>query len=901
LKEELILSEELKDRYRRFLESKKVIAIERGSDAGELDVGHLLPHAQDISRWMVRGGNRACFAAFGLTKTRIQIQVLKSILRKHDGVGLIVCPLGVMGEFKEQAGLFGIEFRYVRTNAELEDIRSQIPLVGVGHRFFITNYERVRDGDLDPNRFTVSSLDEASLLRSFGSKTYQRFLTLFDQVPFKFVATATPSPNRLKELIHYAGFLGIMDTGQALTRFFKRDSKKAGNLTLHPHKEREFWLWVNTWSTWVSKPSDLGHSDAGYDLPPLNVITHRLPVDHSTAGFDSWGQGRLIKNAALGVSDGAREKRDSLGARVECAKQIVAEGGKYRNWIIWHDLEPERLALMEAFPDAVAIWGSGAMSNYGSKGEFESPLHRREAAVAAFSRGEIEVFLAKPSLAGSGCNFQKHCHDSIHVGIGFKFNDFIQSVHRIHRFLQKFPVNLHLIYTEAEDRIYDVLMGKWEQDKRLRATMSGIIKEYGLNNARTGVEMQRSIGIERQVKAAHLVPADVELPAMRSTGELPLWTAVNNDSVLEMERFPDNSVDLVVTSVPFSDHYEYTESFNDYGHNNGDVGFFEQMDFLTPQIVRALRPGRLYCCHTKDRLVYGSVSGLGMYSVNPFSDKCVAHLQEHGLIYCGRITIVTDVVRENSQTYRLGWSENCKDSSKMGVGSPEYVLLFRKLPSDLGNAYADTPIVKSKEEYNRSRWQFDASPFWRSRGNRFLNPDEVIGLVKGYKDGMERLRKLWHEWDAAHVYDFEGHVQLAEVLESKGMLPASFMLLDPTSHSPWVWEDIVRMRTLNAEQSRKRMEMHVCPLQLDVVERLINRYSMPGELVLDPFAGLFTVPYVAVLKGRRGYGIELSSEYWADGVGYCRAAELKVNTPTLFDFTGDDKAHAKTEETPQEL
>lgn len=92
------------------------------------------------------------------------------------------------------------------------------------------------------------------------------------------------------------------------------------------------------------------------------------------------------------------------------------------------------------------------------------------------------------------------------------------------------------------------------------------------------------------------------------------------------------------------------------------------------------------------------------------------------------------------------------------------------------------------------------------------------------------------------------------------------------------------MRTLNTQQSSKRQEMHVCPLQLDVVERLIDTYSDKGDLVLDPFAGLMTVPYVAIKKGRQGYGIELNTGYWADGIAYCRAAEREYDTPTLFDL-----------------
>jgi hypothetical protein len=408
--------------------------------------------------------------------------------------------------------------------------------------------------------------------------------------------------------------------------------------------------------------------------------------------------------------------------------------------------------------------------------------------------------------------------------------------------------------------VWDTFTKKWEQDKHLRENMAAIIQQNGLSNARASEEqITRSTGVTRQEVKGQL------------------FEAINNDNVIEMERIPEASVDLIVTSIPFSDHYEYSESYHDFGHNDGDKGFFEQMEFLTPHLLRALKPGRLFCCHTKDRLLYGSVTGLGMYSVNPFSDKCVEHYRKHGFIYCGRIPIDTDVVRENSQTYRLGWSENAKDGTKMGVGSPEYVLLFRKLPSDTGRAYADVPVIHDKEWYSRSRWQLHASAIWRSNGNRFLTPEEIKNLPQ------PALREIWKKYSTENIYDFEEHVRVCEEIEREGCLPAAFMLLPPATHSPWIWSDITRMRTLNCEQSRKRQEFHVCPLQFDVVERLIDRYSNPGERVLDPFAGLMTVPYCAIQRGRLGTGIELNSGYWMDGVAYCQAAEQKVLTPGLFD------------------
>ena len=110
------------------------------------------------------------------------------------------------------------------------------------------------------------------------------------------------------------------------------------------------------------------------------------------------------------------------------------------------------------------------------------------------------------------------------------------------------------------------------------------------------------------------------------------------------------------------------------------------------------------------------------------------------------------------------------------------------------------------------------------------------------------------------------------------------MLFQPASWSDDVWSDVTRMLSLNSAQSAAGREMHLCPMQFDIADRAITQYTMPGELVYDPFGGLMTVPYRAVLLGRRGLGVELNGRYWADGVAYCRAAEEKVQTPTLFDL-----------------
>lgn len=228
---------------------------------------------------------------------------------------------------------------------------------------------------------------------------------------------------------------------------------------------------------------------------------------------------------------------------------------------------------------------------------------------------------------------------------------------------------------------------------------------------------------------------------------------------------PDNSVDEIITSIPFGNHYEYTPSYNDFGHNPDTEKFFEQMDYLTPNLLRVLKPGRVYCCHVKDRVLFGNATGTGMPTMEPFHALAIEHTMKHGFQYFGMITVVTDVVRENNQTYRLGWTECCKDGTKMGVGCPEYILLFRKLPTDTSKAYADEPVTRSKAEYTRAQWQIDAHGFWRSSGDRLMTKEELGEIPTG------QMEKVYRKYSRGTVYSYADHVALAKKMDAEGGCP----------------------------------------------------------------------------------------------------------------------------------
>jgi len=866
------------DDYRAFLEAKVCLSVERGSPLDDTDVNPILkPHQRAIVRWMVQGERRACFAAFGLGKTLIGIEAVRVAAARAQRPGCIVHPLGVRQEFMRDAEMVNVPVKFIRESRQIEH----------GDVLYLTNYESVREGKIDPQLFGAVDLDEAAILRGFGgTKTFREFMATMagddrrdvsnrirsDGSRFRFVATACPSPNEYIELLAYAAFLDVMDVGQAKTRFFKRNSEKADKLTLHPHKEAEFWLWVASWALFVQKPSDIdpSFSDKGYDLPSLDVRWHEVPTNHAAAGAEKDGQNRLFRSASIGVQDAAREKRDSLDARVAKMLELRREDPDAHR-LLWHDLEDERRAIEAAIPSAATVYGS-------------QDLEDREARVIEFSDGKIQELAGKPVMLGSGCNFQRHCSWAIFLGIGFKFADFIQAIHRLYRFLQTRQVRIDLIYTEAEREVRKSLERKWEQHNIMVGKMTQIIREYGLAHAASAAVLARSIGVQR----------------VKVSGKA--YSIINNDCVEELRTHADNSVDLILTSIPFATQYEYSPSYNDFGHTDTNAHFWRQMDFLTPNLLRVLRPGRVAAIHVKDRICPGGVSGFGFQTVQPFSDECVAHFQKHGFAFLARKTIVTDVVRENNQTYRLGWTEQCKDGSRMGAGMPEYLLVFRKPPTDRSNGYADVPVVKAKKElagnvltdadgfvesidnpqwinpdgYSRAHWQFDAHGFMRSSGNRQLTPEELEGLPQ------DAIFQLFKKHSLENVYNFRHDVRIAESVDATGWLPSTFMLLQPQSWHPDVWTDITRMRTLNSSQAQRGAEMHLCPLQFDIVDRCIEQYTMKGETVLDPFAGLGTVPYCAVKLERRGIGVELNGRYFLDAATYCKGAEEGQSMPDFF-------------------
>lgn len=898
--------------YKEFLESKIVVAEDFGFEVKRENLSEkLFPHQKEIIKWSLEGGRRAGFCSFGLGKTVMQLEIARQIILKENKPFLIGMPLGVVGEFKR-------DNEFLETGFEIEYITDTNSIENYEPKIYVTNYERIRKGDIDPSKFAGVSFDEASMLRNLKTETTNYILGFFKKVPYRFVFTATPAPNDFIEILNYADFLGVISRGHALTRFFQRDSTKAGKLTLYENKKEEFWKWVSTWAVFINKPSDLGFDDTGYNLPKLNL--HEIEVENLSDEpiLNKNGELVLMKDNTKSLVDTSREKSESIALRVNKAFEIVQQGGeketvefsngkslqvvpkgtyKYynddtlfclnsytnstvelinldtdqthtitdnvfedlefvggglSNWILWHHREAERTAIEKKFRKNPQI---ELRSVYGSQSNPD-----KEKLLIDFSEGKYQILSTKPKIAGSGCNFQHACNKAIFVGIDYKFNDFIQAVHRIYRFRQNKEVDIYVIHTQNEREVLKTLKAKWKRHIEMQEEMINLVRNYGLNSDKIKSDMKRQMF--KNKRSATVGNA----------------TVYNEDTTAIHNEMESDSVGMHLTSIPFGDHYEYSDNFNDYGHNYGNKQFFKQMDFLVPNLHRTLKPGRIAAIHVKDRIRYSHQNGTCFTTIEDFSGQTVAHFVKHGFYLVGKITITTDVVRENNQTYRLTWGEQRKDATKMGVGLPEYVLLFRKAPTEENNAYADDPVIKKIDDYLLSLWQLDAHAYWKSSGNRFLSSKELS------TSDMKTVFNSWRKYDKSEIYNFQEHLRVCNDLDEVGKLSKLFMTIPPTSSNDMVWTDINRMNTLNANQVNRKKEKHICPLQLDIIERLINRFTNPGDLVDDPFGGLFSTAYKALEMQRKAVSVELNPEYYDDGLFYLKAIEYKINVPTLFDM-----------------
>lgn len=428
--------------YQAFLREKAPVAQSTGLAVVPTLSDALSGFQKHSVTWALKKGRAALFADTGLGKTRMQLEWARRILdyiRSLGGIGrvLILCPLAVAAQTVREGASIGIEVAHVREAADV--------VAGIN----IANYERL--DRFDPALFDAVILDESGILKSYTGSTKEALVERFRDTRYKLACTATPAPNDHMELGNHSEFLSVLPSYEMLSRWFINDTSTFGTYKLKSHAVTAFWDWVTSWALCVGKPSDLGYSDEGYDLPPLNIVQHSLAVDVLQDRGD-----KLFRDPELSATRVHQEKRRTLAARAaKVGALVVAEPAE--PWILWCDTNYEADALKAAVPDAIDVRGN--MSD-----------EKKEAALLGFSSGAILHIITKPKIAGFGLNWQ-HCRRMARIGPTFSYEQFYQEVRRAWRFGQLHPVDAHVVMGATEVDVWNIMMRKSADHEAMKVEM----------------------------------------------------------------------------------------------------------------------------------------------------------------------------------------------------------------------------------------------------------------------------------------------------------------------------------------------------------------------------------------------------------------------------------------------
>lgn len=444
--------------YDSFINNKRSVAPSTGFTIDQ-DTLHssLFEHQSDIVRWALQRGRAAIFAGTGLGKTRMQIEWAMNVHRQTGGDVLLMAPLAVATQTVREAAELGYEVTMCRSQ---DDVKPGLN---------ITNYEMLHK--FEPILFDGVVLDESSILKSFTGKIRNELIESFAFTPYRLACTATPAPNDFMEIGNHAEFLGVMKRTEMLSMYFVHDGGDTSKWRLKGHAEKEFWRWVASWGVVLEKPSDLGYSDDGYNLPPLTITDHVIEVDGEPA---------------KSLSQRQKARRETVAERVAACAEIV--NASDQPFLVWCDLNIESEMLTAAIPDAVEIKGSDKAS-------------RKEQAMLDFAAGKIRVLVTKPKIAGFGMNWQ-HCADMVFVGLSDSFEQVFQAIRRCYRFGQTRPVNVTMITSIREGATADNIKRKEDDFRKMVSEMVKYTKDITSELTR---EAERDV-TEYVAKASIIIP-----------------------------------------------------------------------------------------------------------------------------------------------------------------------------------------------------------------------------------------------------------------------------------------------------------------------------------------------------------------------------------------------------------
>lgn len=625
---------------------------------------HLYEFQRDITNWALRRGRAAIFAECGLGKTPMQLTWAECVAKKTGKPVIIFGPAAVPDQTVDDGVKFGIEVTEIGGDEE----------VWHGPFIYICNYQKLHLFE-HPEWFGGIVLDESSILKSMDGH-YRKALTEFAQViPYRLCCTATPSPNDITEITNHAEFLGIMTVKEVMSMFFinkQGQSKKDGGKgnerlgwQLKVNAADDFWSWLASWSVWIRKPSDLGYSDVGYDLPPLNV--EYVYVED--------GEGEKVETG--GIQGRLEDRRMSIDTRIVKANEIG--NGDEEQWITWCGLNAESTALTNGIRGTVEVKGG------------EKPRVQKSKFVG-FKDGTSRVMVSKPRIAGLGLNWQ-HCHNMAFVGLSDSYEEMYQAIRRCWRFGQTKPVNVKIIVAKSQENVVENLKRKEAQAMRTAEELVKRTSVYSVENCK-----RQSI--------------EYEEPKVES-GDT--WALYQGDCIELIDTIAEeNSIGLSVFSPPFPSMYVYSNSPRDVGNVKGVMDLIDHFGYLMRPLLKVTMPGRSCCIHLTQAVAFKGVDGYT--GIKDFRGPVIAAMEASGWIYYGEVCIDKNPQVKAIRTKDAGllFKSLATDSARMHMCLADYMLQFKKPGENTEPILAGT-----HEKYNpnggwitQAEWIEWAAPVW---------------------------------------------------------------------------------------------------------------------------------------------------------------------------------------------
>jgi len=421
--------------YSNFLESKKKTFIESGFEVNENELNsNLFDFQRFIVKTALKKGRFAIFADCGLGKTLMQLSWSNAVYNHTGKKVLILAPLAVSAQTKQEANKFGIDM----------------------NSFDITNYEQL--SKIDCSVYSGVVLDESSILKNYNGSTKQLILDTFKNHKYKLACTATPSPNDHIELGNHAEFLNVTTSKEMVSIFFINDAFNKDHTIskwrLKKHSTKDFWNWVSSWSLMLSNPSDIGFIGDGYVLPEL--FMNELQID-----VEKQSNGKLFNDIKVSATDFYKELKVTQENRVKAVAEIL--NSSTETFIVWIKSNEEEKELISLVPDAIAVNGS-------DKPEL------KEKRLLGFANNEFRILVTKTKIAQFGLNYQ-HCKNQIFLSFDFSFEGLYQAIRRSWRFGQKNNVNVTLVTVETMGNVIEAIKDKQIKFENMQKEMQRAMNE----------------------------------------------------------------------------------------------------------------------------------------------------------------------------------------------------------------------------------------------------------------------------------------------------------------------------------------------------------------------------------------------------------------------------------------